>query len=115
MKFTAAALALAFGLASAAPSPAGGPTDPGHWAPPTVHLTLHGAAASYSLAIPANGQLVYTNSALSINIIDANGFNAKRNCWFTFGPQQPPVLVGDSVLQVGPPQPVIAVACNPPY
>jgi hypothetical protein len=59
MQFTIAALALGLGLASAAPAPApaGAPTPQHeeHWVP-TVNFVFRGAAASFPLSIPADGQ-----------------------------------------------------------
>ncbi|KAI1772194.1 hypothetical protein F4818DRAFT_179085 [Hypoxylon cercidicola] len=81
-----------------------------------AHLTFHGGPASYDLAVPADGTLVYTNNDLSISIIDAPDYNAGTQCIFNTAGEKALVSsidtqTGMQSLIVGPPQPIISVSC----
>ncbi|KAI4865978.1 hypothetical protein F4820DRAFT_418278 [Hypoxylon rubiginosum] len=82
-----------------------------------AHLTFHGGPASYDLAVPADGTLVYTNNDLSISIIDAPDYNAGSQCTFNTAGDKALVSsidtqTGMQSLIVGPPQPIISVSCQ---
>ncbi|KAI9904449.1 hypothetical protein N3K66_000978 [Trichothecium roseum] len=81
-----------------------------------AHLTFHGGPASYSLIIPSDGQVFYTNSDAAINIIDAPDYNALSQCEFkTDGDRALVLSIGDDGVQrivVGPPQPIRSVSCK---
>ena len=90
-----------------------GPRDPVQ----TAHLTLHSAAAQYTLAVPADGSVVPTDVDNIINIIEVSDFFAFTNC--KFGTDDPVALVdnidlttGATDISVGPPSTITNISCE---
>ncbi|CAI6086681.1 hypothetical protein V2G26_009754 [Clonostachys chloroleuca] len=82
-----------------------------------AHLTFHAGPASYDLAVPADGTEVFTNSDLSVSIIDAPDYNAGTQCFFKTDGEKTIVHSidtsdGSQHLIIGPPQPVRSVICQ---
>ncbi|CAG8957472.1 hypothetical protein HYFRA_00011453 [Hymenoscyphus fraxineus] len=80
-------------------------------------LTFHGGPSTYTLNMAADGSTYYTNNKLNVNTIEvAEDFNLWGLCnFYTTGPIRittPPAGSGKTV-QLGPPQPITAVACKP--
>ncbi|KAI1370371.1 hypothetical protein F4677DRAFT_438516 [Hypoxylon crocopeplum] len=82
-----------------------------------AHLTFHGGPASYELAVPADGTVVYTNSDIAVNIIDAPDYAAFSQCQFNTAGEK---TLGSSIntqtgmqsVIIGPPQPITSVTCQ---
>ncbi|KAF4625311.1 hypothetical protein G7Y89_g12855 [Cudoniella acicularis] len=109
MRFTLLTLSTLATLGLATPT---GTDTPFSYLPLT--FTFYGGPASYELSFAADGNTYNTNNDLSINLIDGGGFNAWSSCIFYTTGQQ--TLVGSQAgeyVTVGPPQPIVSVACQP--
>ncbi|KAG9232883.1 hypothetical protein BJ875DRAFT_465609 [Amylocarpus encephaloides] len=77
-------------------------------------FTFHGGPATYTLDLIANGQSFNTNNAMGVSSIDTSTFDAYSKCnFYTTGRKQ---IVGSrlgSTVQIGPPQPIESVECQP--
>ncbi|KAH6663514.1 hypothetical protein B0J14DRAFT_609176 [Halenospora varia] len=82
-----------------------------------IVLGFHGGPAYYFLSFPADGNTYYTNSDMSVNLVDGNGVDALRYCNFqTTGAKALAGMqagVNSTTFAVGPPQPIISVNCRP--
>ncbi|KAI1827050.1 hypothetical protein F4861DRAFT_495057 [Xylaria intraflava] len=83
---------------------------------PVVELTFHGGPASYQLAVPEDETVIPTNNGISVDTIDSPNFDAYNLCVFntagkaTFTSSVNPQ--GVQQITVGPPQPILSVACS---
>ena len=81
-----------------------------------LSFTFYGGPVQYNLNFQADGNFYPTNNALSVSQIDTNGFDALGLCNFNqefYGPLPGGSKNSNGPLDVGPPQPIIGVACFP--
>ncbi|ROW01206.1 hypothetical protein VSDG_02714 [Cytospora chrysosperma] len=102
MKYTQAVTLLSAlaGLTSAAPA-----TESRQF---KAVITFTGAAASYTLDVPTDGSVFYTNNDLAVDTISSEG---GATCGF-FGVDGATVtIVGAHTATVGPPQAIVSGSC----
>ncbi|KUI63761.1 hypothetical protein VM1G_10484 [Cytospora mali] len=71
-------------------------------------ITFTGAAASYTLDVPTDGSVFYTNNDLSIDTISSEG---GATCGFFGADGATATIVGAGTATVAPPQPIVSGSC----
>lgn len=96
-----------------------------------ITLTFHGGPATYTLDMIADGNSYntsrnpfsysppntanhYADNGIDVSVIDTASFDIWFNCnFYTTGQKVIAATGSGTTVQVGPPQPVLAVACKP--
>lgn len=82
-----------------------------------AEIVFHGAAdAQYSLTVPLDGTLTYTNNALSISSVSSSSINIASECVLNTVDYPPALVSGPpGTWTVGPPQTVTSISCTSGY